>query len=79
MREAPADVQMEVYSEAAKSGLYAKPSGLVGKYDNVRRCEHGLQISRVARLIFNNDVVVQRTRVEKRIQRRHVRDGNRRL
>jgi len=37
MREAPTDVQMEVYSEAAKSGLYAKPSGLVGKYDNVRR------------------------------------------
>ena len=29
--------QMEAYSEAAKSGLYAKKSGLVGKYDNVRR------------------------------------------
>ena len=32
------DTQMEAYSEAVKSGLYAKKSGLVGKYDNVRRC-----------------------------------------
>ncbi len=31
------DVQMEAYSEAVKSGLYAKRSGLVGKYDNVRK------------------------------------------
>ncbi len=29
--------QMGAYSEAVKSGLYAKKSGLVGKYDNVRR------------------------------------------
>ena len=29
--------QMEAYSEAVKSGLYAKRTGLVGKYDNVRR------------------------------------------
>ncbi|MBN1589339.1 MAG: class I SAM-dependent methyltransferase [Pirellulales bacterium] len=29
--------QMEAYSEAVSSGLYAKKSGLVGKYDNVRR------------------------------------------
>ena len=29
--------QMEAYSEAVQSGLYAKRSGLVGKYDNVRR------------------------------------------
>ncbi len=28
--------QMAAYSEAVKSGLYAKRSGLVGKYDNVR-------------------------------------------
>jgi SAM-dependent methyltransferase len=28
---------MPAYSEAVKSGLYAKKSGLVGKYDNVRR------------------------------------------
>ena len=28
---------MSAYSEAVKSGLYAKQSGLVGKYDNVRR------------------------------------------
>jgi SAM-dependent methyltransferase len=30
--------QMEAYSEAVKSGLYAKKTGLVGKYDNVRHC-----------------------------------------
>ena len=29
--------QMAAYTEAAKSGLYAKRSGLTGKYDNVRR------------------------------------------
>jgi len=29
--------QMEAYTEAVTSGLYAKQSGLVGKYDNVRR------------------------------------------
>jgi SAM-dependent methyltransferase len=28
---------MQAYSDAVKSGLYAKKSGLVGKYDNVRR------------------------------------------
>jgi SAM-dependent methyltransferase len=31
------DQQNEAYTEAVKSGLYAKKSGLVGKYDNVRR------------------------------------------
>jgi len=31
------DNGMEAYSEAVQSGLYAKKSGLVGKYDNVRR------------------------------------------
>ncbi len=29
--------QMSAYTEAVKSGLYAKRSGLVGKYDNVRQ------------------------------------------
>ena len=29
--------QMQAYTEAATSGLYAKQSGLMGKYDNVRR------------------------------------------
>lgn len=31
------DEQMAAYTEAVKSGMYAKKSGLVGKYDNVRR------------------------------------------
>jgi SAM-dependent methyltransferase len=35
--EGTAVEQMKAYSEAATSGLYAKQSGLVGKYDNVRR------------------------------------------
>ena len=29
--------QMAAYSEAVKSGMYAKKTGLIGKYDNVRR------------------------------------------
>ena len=35
--ESAPEEQMEAYTEAVKSGLYAKTSGLVGKYDNVRR------------------------------------------
>ncbi len=30
--------QMAAYSEAVKSGLYRKRSGVIGKYDNVRQC-----------------------------------------
>jgi len=37
MTQLTADEQMEAYSEAVQSGLYAKKTGLVGKYDNVRR------------------------------------------
>ena len=37
MTERTENPQMKAYTEAAKSGLYAKQSGLVGKYDNVRR------------------------------------------
>ncbi len=37
MTEEKNNNQMEAYSEAVKSGLYAKKTGLVGKYDNVRR------------------------------------------
>ncbi len=37
MSKLSANEQMEAYSEAVSSGLYAKKSGLVGKYDNVRR------------------------------------------
>jgi SAM-dependent methyltransferase len=37
MSEKEHNDQMPAYSEAVKSGLYAKKSGLVGKYDNVRR------------------------------------------
>jgi SAM-dependent methyltransferase len=31
------DRQMQAYSDAVKSGMYAKRSGLIGKYDNVRK------------------------------------------
>ena len=37
MTEHEQNDQMSAYSEAVKSGLYAKKTGLVGKYDNVRR------------------------------------------
>jgi hypothetical protein len=37
MTEERKDPQNQAYSEAVKSGLYAKKSGTVGKYDNVRR------------------------------------------
>ncbi len=37
MSQTTEDRQNEAYTEAVKSGLYAKRSGLVGKYDNVRR------------------------------------------
>ncbi len=37
MPESMDNEQMAAYSEAAKSGLYAKRSGLIGKYDNVRK------------------------------------------
>jgi SAM-dependent methyltransferase len=37
MTQVTRDRQMQAYSEAVKTGLYAKSSGLVGKYDNVRR------------------------------------------
>ncbi|MCL0094576.1 class I SAM-dependent methyltransferase [Dehalococcoidales bacterium] len=30
-------IEIDAYNEALKSGLYQKPSGLLGKYDNVRR------------------------------------------
>lgn len=31
------DRQMQAYTDAVKSGMYAKRSGLIGKYDNVRK------------------------------------------
>ena len=37
MKQEINDEQMGAYTEAATSGLYAKQSGLLGKYDNVRR------------------------------------------
>jgi hypothetical protein len=37
MSEEEKNDQMGAYTEAVKSGLYAKKTGLVGKYDNVRR------------------------------------------
>jgi len=37
MTQVREDSRNEAYTEAVKSGLYAKRSGLVGKYDNVRR------------------------------------------
>jgi len=60
--------QMDAYSEAATSGLYAKQSGLVGKYDNVRRLWED-EITRfllrpyVERLIEYKQSLMQRVRI----------------
>jgi SAM-dependent methyltransferase len=60
--------QMEVYSEAVKSGLYAKKSGLVGKYDNVRRHWED-EITRLSlrphlqKLIERNQSLMRRLRI----------------
>jgi len=60
--------QMQAYGEAVRSGLYAKQSGLVGKYDNVRRLWED-EISRrflrphLTRLIDRCQEHVQRLRV----------------
>ena len=62
------DDQMPAYSEAVKSGLYAKKSGLVGKYDNVRRYwedETTRQFIRphLARLIQRSQRMMRRLRI----------------
>lgn len=60
--------QMKAYSEAATSGLYAKQSGLVGKYDNVRRLWED-EITRISlrphldRLIERKQSQMQRVRI----------------
>ena len=60
--------QMEAYSEAVKSGLYAKRSGLVGKYDNVR-CYWEDEITRqflrphLQKLIARKRALMQRVRI----------------
>jgi SAM-dependent methyltransferase len=62
------ETQMAAYSEAVKSGLYAKHSGLVGKYDNVRRYWED-EITRIflrpylARLIDRCQSLMRRLRI----------------
>lgn len=62
------DDQMDAYTEAATSGLYAKQSGLVGKYDNVRRLWED-EITRhflhphLKRLIKRKQAQMQRLRI----------------
>jgi len=60
--------QMEAYAEAVSSGHYAKKSGLVGKYDNVRRYWED-EITRIhlrphlKRLIDRSQSMMRRVRV----------------
>lgn len=60
--------QMEAYTEAVCSGLYAKNSGLVGKYDNVRRYWED-EITRMflrphlQRLLERKQAIMQRVRI----------------
>jgi len=59
---------MEAYTEAVQSGLYAKKSGLVGKYDNVRRLWED-EITRIflrphlRRLLERNQALMRRLRI----------------
>jgi len=62
--------QMEAYTEAATSGLYAKQSGLVGKYDNVRR----LWEDEITRLFLHPHLEQLIARKQSRMQRVRIMD-----
>ena len=62
--------QMKAYSEAATSGLYAKQSGLVGKYDNVRR----LWEDEITRLFLHRHLQRLIDRKQERMQRVRILD-----
>ncbi len=62
------DEQMAAYAEAVKSGMYAKKTGLTGKYDNVRRywedeiTRHFLR-RHLIKLLERNNASVRRLRI----------------
>jgi hypothetical protein len=62
--------QMQAYTEAATSGLYAKQSGLVGKYDNVRR----LWEDEITRLFLHPHLQRLIERKQSRMQRVRIMD-----
>ncbi len=62
--------QMQAYTEAATSGLYAKQSGLVGKYDNVRR----LWEDEITRLFLHPHLKRLIERKQSRMQRVRIMD-----
>jgi len=62
--------QMEAYTEAVTSGLYAKQSGLVGKYDNVRR----LWEDEITRLFLHPHLQRLIERKQSRMQRLRIMD-----
>ena len=53
------DRTREVYEEAARSGKYIKISGLIGKYDNVRRCWED-EITRIAMRPFLEELIEEK-------------------
>lgn len=59
------DEQMGAYTEAVKSGLYAKQSGLTGKYDNVRRYWEDETTRANLRPYLHNLIKHQRYRMER--------------
>jgi len=68
MTEERNDRQNQAYSEAVKSGLYAKKTGTVGKYDNVRRywedeITRQLLYPHLVRLIEKSKARMQRIRI----------------
>ncbi len=59
--------EKEAYCQAASTGKYDKPSGLLGKYDNVRRFWED-QITACFLVPAINDLVESRTRTGKRLR-----------
>jgi SAM-dependent methyltransferase len=59
--------QMEAYTEAVDSGLYAKQSGLVGKYDNVRRYWED-EINRIFLRLYLQKLIERKRAMMKRLR-----------
>ena len=57
--------EIAAYDEAAKSGRYEKPGGLLGKYDNVRRFWEDAQLGLFLRPYLERLVLAARERGEK--------------
>jgi SAM-dependent methyltransferase len=57
--------EIAAYNEAAKSGRYEKPAGLLGKYDNVRRFWEDMQVGLYLQPYLERLVLAKKERGEK--------------